>query len=230
MAQASGLQSIRTGAPVENAAISKRSREREGMQRNIFILSFFLSIAGFAAFWIFAHDSYLYVPFMHIGMLSLALFFIWDKTLSSTAKKLGIPGDWKSNAKYCVIGAVMIMLAILLLNIAVYIGGIKDDADRVGLIVAQLPWYILLFGITAAPIIEEIFFRGFLAEKIGMVPSSLLFGLAHFAYGSITQLAGTFLIGLIMAYIYKKGRSVVPCMALHGLFNLAAILTMSLGG
>ncbi len=66
---------------------------------------------------------------------------------------------------------------------------------------------------------EEIFFRGFLVPKIGALGSSALFGLLHFAYGSIFEVIGAFVLGLILAYGFKKFKTLYPNIIAHFAYN-----------
>ncbi|GFP24593.1 uncharacterized protein HKBW3S42_00733 [Candidatus Hakubella thermalkaliphila] len=75
-----------------------------------------------------------------------------------------------------------------------------------------------------APVVEEIFFRGFVypafRKKMGVVwgilLSSLVFALFHFEPYQIPPLL---VIGAILAFIYEKTRSLLPVIILHGLNN-----------
>lgn len=83
--------------------------------------------------------------------------------------------------------------------------------------------------VVIAPIVEEIVFRGFMlptfAKKFGWRPAvlmtSLLFGLVHWQLnvGIIT-----FIMGLLLAWLYKKTGSLWPAILFHSLKNLVAFL------
>ena len=87
---------------------------------------------------------------------------------------------------------------------------------------------ILLVAI-AGPAAEEIFFRGFvltgLLKRFGapraLLLSSLLFGLFHLDPGAIVP---TFVLGLVLGWVYLKTRSIWPAMFAHGLHNTVAVL------
>jgi uncharacterized protein len=81
------------------------------------------------------------------------------------------------------------------------------------------------------PIIEEMVFRGFMfpafAKRFGVVGgtiiASLLFGLAHWQ-GNVTVY--TFMLGLLLCFMYYRLRSIVPGIALHMLNNYLAYMTI----
>ncbi|MBU6422548.1 MAG: CPBP family intramembrane metalloprotease, partial [Chloroflexi bacterium] len=85
----------------------------------------------------------------------------------------------------------------------------------------------LLNGSAVAPFSEEIFFRGLifggLARRMPVaaaaVLSSLLFALLH----GISVVAPIFLLGLGLAYVYRRTGSVWASMSTHGLVNLISV-------
>jgi membrane protease YdiL (CAAX protease family) len=102
--------------------------------------------------------------------------------------------------------------------------------------VAPLTTYATLFAaVVIAPFCEEVFFRGFVfpglrhSMSVGwaILVSSLLFAVAHTDPGSFPVL---FVIGLALAYLRLRTRSIWPCITLHMLNNgiaaLVIVLTM----
>lgn len=97
------------------------------------------------------------------------------------------------------------------------------------------PVVILLFYLTIAvmaPICEETMFRGFiygsLRNRVGVplaiLCSAMIFGLVHFDKGGIL---GLIAIGVVLAYVFERTRSLLPCMVTHGLWN-GAMFTATL--
>jgi hypothetical protein len=87
-----------------------------------------------------------------------------------------------------------------------------------------LAWGVLICVL--APIVEELFFRGFMftafARRLGVVWGALLtgvvFGLGHAPAEPIQLIAlGAFGVGLCL--LYWRTQSIIPCMALHALNN-----------
>ena len=88
---------------------------------------------------------------------------------------------------------------------------------------------ILIIG--AAPISEEIFFRGFLFGGLrrrlpfvaAAVISAAVFGAFHYTgSGSLTVLPQLAALGLVQAWIYERSGSIVPTIGLHMLNNALA--------
>lgn len=82
-----------------------------------------------------------------------------------------------------------------------------------------------------APICEEILFRGFLLEKLeinysakkSIIITSLVFGLMHGLKGISPAI-----VSFVLCILYKKYHSLIPCIAIHFVHNLLAILLKSL--
>jgi uncharacterized protein len=102
----------------------------------------------------------------------------------------------------------------------------EDIADAFGPIAVQ----ILLIAI-AAPISEEICFRGFLfgglRERLPRFSAALLsgviFGSLHAATG-LSAVPPLIVFGLLLALLYEKTGSIVPAIVLHMLNNGVALL------
>ncbi len=82
------------------------------------------------------------------------------------------------------------------------------------------PWLIFITGILIAPLVEEIFFRGFvytgLRERYGWITAALvsaaLFAVVHLQPISMPPI---FLMGLIFAYLYQRTESIWPGVIMH---------------
>ncbi len=129
---------------------------------------------------------------------------------------------------------VVNLLATMLVNYLVIILGNSGisvpDADftikqpSAAAIILQAAYTIL-----AAPLIEEILYRGMILSvlsKYGKSPaillSALCFGLMH---GNIPQAAGAFISGLLYAIVAVESGSIVPSIIMHSFNNLMAELT-----
>ena len=204
--------------------------------RRIFLLLFFLSLLVFAASLVFGF-LFGYIAAMHLAILCIALFFVYEKDLPTFLKHVGIPGNLKRNVLYAVAGLGAIFITLTILTVVFLSLGFSDHQNVVD-VANALPLYVLLLAIVLAPISEEFFFRVFLTDKfisfskyfnlpfssnIGIIGSSLIFGIFHFAYGSVVEIVGAFLIGLILALAYKRSGSIIPSIAIHLIYNLIAV-------
>jgi uncharacterized protein len=101
----------------------------------------------------------------------------------------------------------------------------EDIADSFG----SLPFQILLIAV-AAPISEEIFFRGMLfgglrrrmPRLLAALLSATVFGALH-AFTGISAVPPLIAFGFILALLYEKTGSIVPGILLHALNNSVAL-------
>lgn len=97
---------------------------------------------------------------------------------------------------------------------------------------------LILFFVTAsiaAPIFEEIMFRGFLLPSLtkylpmwgAILASSLLFAVAHLNISEVLPLA---VLGVILAVVYTRSRNLLSSMLLHALWNGGTLLSLFILG
>ncbi|MGJ7529287.1 lysostaphin resistance A-like protein [Variovorax sp. GB1P17] len=80
-----------------------------------------------------------------------------------------------------------------------------------------------------APLLEEMLFRGIVLRGFlqrysrwqAICLSALLFGAAHM---NIYQFVVGFVMGVVLAWLYERTRSLIPCIALHATYNTATLL------
>jgi len=96
---------------------------------------------------------------------------------------------------------------------------------------------VLFVLVTVIPVAEEIFFRGFLLEKIesiagrniAIVTTSILFGIAHMGYGKLYPAVFPMIMGLLLAYIVIKTKNLFASIFAHISFNAVVILLYFFG-
>ena len=88
--------------------------------------------------------------------------------------------------------------------------------------------WIYIATIAVVVFAEEFLFRAFLVPRLGIFPSTIIFSTLHFGYGSLMEIAGVFVLGLILAYWYKKNKSIWQNYGGHLLYNLIAIAIYAL--
>jgi len=153
-----------------------------------------------------------------------------------TVRKYGVGWDtlglrsfkWEMLGLGC--GLMLLSLAFnLVFGLFLGLFGLRIQPDLAP-IFAQLssPWLLLLGGAVVAPIVEEIFFRGFvfagLRPRYGWqraaVVSSVLFALIHLIPTAIIPI---FILGYIFAYLYQRSNSIWPAILMHSATNALAL-------
>jgi hypothetical protein len=190
-------------------------------------------VAGVEAALVYLFFSFLtiYINYFPTILISLAMFsfpFFYGfeferKNFAKIIKESGVSRRefWRSAVKGIATAVLVLLLvfveALLILHFRL------DEPGKVVSVAKELPLYILIFSFLFSPVAEEIFFRGFLLPRVGVVTSSLLFALAHFFYGSLIEFVATFTAGLIFAVMRRRG-SLVPCIFAHATFNLINVI------
>lgn len=164
-----------------------------------------------------------------------ALFFAWRRREGKGIPLPGIPGDdekrgWKTIAMETGF-ATALCLAVGIGWTKVLETGIFGDAGAGGF--AWNPIVLILLAVVAAPLLEELLFRGFMcrtmlafwSKRNAVLGSALIFAIVHPG----TSFPPVFLLGIATAVLYLRSRSVVPGMVLHALYNLG-IVWLALAG
>ena len=102
-------------------------------------------------------------------------------------------------------------------------------------VIFSLPSILILLIIQ--PIGEEIFFRGFLLDKINslagretaILTTGLLFGIAHLSYAKIYPAIMTCVLGVLFGYVVIKTKNLNTSIIAHILFNLTSITFYFIG-
>jgi membrane protease YdiL (CAAX protease family) len=115
---------------------------------------------------------------------------------------------------------------VLIHNVIIYLLGIVPQGMGILKLFSELdsPFWFMLVGIFLAPVVEEIFFRGFLFQGFrqqygwvkGALLSSLIFGAVHLDPAAFLPAA---LLGFLFAYMYHRTNSVWVPISLHMLVN-----------
>ncbi len=83
----------------------------------------------------------------------------------------------------------------------------------------------------AAPIFEEILFRGFLLASLtryvsiwgAIALSSLIFAIAHLSLSEVLPLT---VLGMVLGFVYVRSRNLLACMLLHSLWNSGTLISL----
>lgn len=127
------------------------------------------------------------------------------------------------------IGCGLLIIAytiIIIHNLIMSMAGFITQGEAIFQFLRKLenPLVFVFVGIVLAPIVEEIFFRGFLfngfRQRYGWnkaaLFSSVFFSLAHL---EPVALIPTFILGYLLAYLFHRSNSLWPGVILHCLVN-----------
>ncbi|VVC71693.1 CAAX protease self-immunity [uncultured archaeon] len=183
------------------------------------------------------------------------LKYVSGKGFSDSLSLLGFSrGNWVYYAALGVLAAIFIFYPLIVAEVLVLRFGLGiADLENVSNVLLTAPWWLSAFAVLVAPVGEEVFFRGFLVPRagialafispvgkrflsrrgvslaFGIAISTLLFMFAHYAYGSVAELAGALTIGFCLAILYLRTGSIASVMAAHAAFNLVSVALTYLG-
>ncbi len=113
----------------------------------------------------------------------------------------------------------------LIVSVASSLTGIQVNTN-VGNVFAGAPVWFYIFIAVISPVNEETLFRGFMVPRIGILPSALLFGIAHYSYMSTfgIEVISAFVFAVIAGYVFKKTKSIYPGIVAHTLVNILGVV------
>ena len=138
--------------------------------------------------------------------------------------------DWGTLSIGCglLVGSYII---IIVHNALLFLLGVDTQGENIVELFAELdsPVWFFVVGAIFAPLVEEIFFRGFLfqgfRERYGWITAMLLsaaiFAIAHL---DLVVLIPTFILGCLLAYVFHRSNSIWPGIILHFLVNSFGLL------
>lgn len=186
-------------------------RKKIVFRAGIALLSFFIFLYAFF------NPPPLNAYYLHSALLLFSFAALFEK-----AREVIIPKSIFVLLKETLFCLLIIVFFSGLVSVAAHFLGLSD-IYKVAEKVQDFGPLLIFMAVFFVPFSEELFFRAFLVDKVGIVPSALIFGLAHFSYGSVVEILGAFVIGLIFGYFYIRNRSVSQNILAHVIFNICSI-------
>ena len=201
----------------------------------------FLLVNVVGAFWIYLdpklrHDmTPLMMPLQYVayGLIYLCFYgvfkFRYDQPVFHSL------GFVRTNVNLAAVGAGGVLLAIGLAIVAQFMHTPKVDTPFDALGKTPFSMFVLAFtAIVAAPLIEEMVFRGFLQPLFsrtfgvaaGILVTALLFGGLHAQeYQKAWQyVAAISVVGVALGIVRMRTKSTIPGVVMHGCFNAVSVL------
>jgi uncharacterized protein len=168
-------------------------------------------------------SQFILIIFEFLLLVPIAVIFLWRRVKWT---ELGIRRfEGKDMAMGCGL-LIAIYIIVIINNLIMLALGVVTQAETIFDLLGNLesPVLFVVVGVILAPVLEELFFRGFVfkgfREKYGwkaaLVISSAIFSLFHL---QVATLLPMFLLGGLFAYLYQRTESVFPGMIMHFLVN-----------
>lgn len=151
------------------------------------------------------------------------LFFHLFKKNQTGRSSFNLNIENKRIIPFLIVGSI-----VLLFGISSPIGGLIPMPEEIKKsfiqLVGQKGFCTFILMVIAAPVLEELIFRGIILEGllkryspfISILISSLLFGIAHF---NPWQFVTGLMIGIFSGWVYYKTRSLMPSIIIHAAAN-----------
>jgi len=134
-----------------------------------------------------------------------------------------------------VLAAILMFAMVMIIGYLLYATGVVDQETEISNVedlAGNLSILSMVFIIIFQSISEEIFFRGFLLDKINsfagkniaILTTAILFGLAHMSYGKIYPVIMPIIMGVLLGYIVLRTKNLYAAITAHMLFNFASFI------
>jgi membrane protease YdiL (CAAX protease family) len=170
----------------------------------------------------------------------LVLFFLLILWIPIVEKKsLQSIGFGKFRWRYLWLGIltyIIVTFTMILSGILLEVNGLQPIRSLQ--VVLQTYRFATLFGLfLTGTILEEIFYRGYLIERLGDLlgrrwlaglVSWLAFTLVHFKFFGIGPTIDVSILSAALVLLYLKEKSIWPCIVMHGINNMLSYLIFPL--
>jgi len=184
---------------------------------------------------------FMFSPFLlSILMLIIPVYYFREYSTQEIIEKLGFKGSLTRAILYSLASLLpLFLLYILIAAVSLFFG--LNDSENVVNKVLDLPLYLMFYAVLIAPLVEEIFFRSFLltffmnytkflskfnSEILSSLLAAVIFSLAHFSYGSIFELFGTFFMGYALYVTYRVSGDIKVPIIIHMIINFVSLIAM----
>ena len=218
----------------------------------VFLFYFFMMLVGIPVFLrvskqifrfdlieVFGQNTILLSLSLVVNILTcLYVFYIIRVRYGLPVTSLGFTvHNWKRDVKigikhYLIVLPVIILAGFVVDFILRIFGIVPEQQDIINKILNEdslgVLTFMLFFGMLAAPVIEEILFRGFLQSAArtafgklkAILISGFLFALIHLNGHVFLQI---FILGLLLAYLFEKTESLIAPITVHICHNTATL-------
>lgn len=168
--------------------------------------------------------------------VGLIFLFAWARRRQFPLRRylgIGVPSAWRVAGW---VGATVLFAGAA----TVFSWAVPDPVAETFMVKAYrtsvFPPLLMVVFILAAPLFEELLFRGFMFEGIrlsrlgaagAVLISSAAWAVIHLQYGPISMLL-LFFLGLLLGAARLRTGSVVVCFLMHAVFNLVGVVQVML--
>lgn len=150
----------------------------------------------------------------------------WIRQLGLATRRL--PRELGIGLAAGILGWVGVVSVLFLVAMLLYFLGGEDvlpsAAPEIITWVVGLPIAVRVGLAASAGVVEELFFRGFLQPRVGILLSSVLFVLAHLSYEQPFLLIGVALLSVLFAFLVRWRQNIWAAVVAHAVFDAIQLL------
>ncbi len=176
-----------------------------------------------------------------LAMGSIAVLYLTIKQhlpLDKNWFRISFSGKWLPWGLGGYLVAFPLVLGVSVLNSQIWQGQGGSNPLLPIVLEGKSPVALGLFLLTtaiAAPVFEELLFRGFLLPSLSryfstwnaVLLSGLIFAVVHLSLAEVLPLT---VLGIVLGFVYARTQNLLASMLLHGLWNAGTILSLYLLG
>lgn len=163
--------------------------------------------------------------FLYAKYIEKANFLLWQESSFSFTDYI----------KAALLVMLRLFALLIIAGIIVHFTGYKPQSAELEKLILLFKnnSALLIFTCITAGITEELIFRGYMIPRLAtifkntnaaIIFSSVLFGLLHYGYGTIMQIVGPLIIGLVLGFHYKTYTNIRILIFCHFLWDFLLIM------
>jgi len=181
------------------------------------------------------------VLFISRSFYWVGLALVWIYTVKVEKQNLLVWQDRRYKFSLYIVSIIAIYITLIvglgLIRTLYSLTHFSQTSDRLaGLVnIFRQNKSLLVFCALTAGVTEEIIFRGYIQPRLqiifrspflGILTSSVLFGLLHYGYGTAINMITTFFIGFVFAFYYCQFRNIKVLIIFHFLWDLMVFYSL----
>jgi membrane protease YdiL (CAAX protease family) len=168
-------------------------------------------------------------------LVPIAWYFIVNKlSFKGTLSRMKLVSENIDKAfLWGILAAILIFLTTFVIEIILIssFGYSPGDLSNIPYLEKLFSPATMFFIVGIQPVAEEIFFRGFLYEKVenfaggamAIIITSILFGIAHLSYGLTIPVLIIILMGMILGYVVYRTKNLYSAIIAHVVYNVTSL-------
>lgn len=172
-----------------------------------------------------------------IFWVNLILIFFYSREFEKQELLIWVEKNYSPLSYVKLVGVTLLMLLVgsVIIGLTLKLLGFDPSSEKMVRILSSLQnnLFRMIFVCLTAGVTEELIFRGYLLPRLNLffkkpwtaiIISSLLFGILHASYGTVSQVMVPVFMGFVLGFQYEKYRNIKIVIICHFLWDLTILL------